>query len=74
MDSDHDKMPLLGSNKAPAALVEDSGDDTRSFEGHASLRNIAAHTVTHQGTPFERKAALINEYVDGIPGKLMLTS
>ncbi|KAF3398014.1 hypothetical protein F1880_006506 [Penicillium rolfsii] len=64
MDSDLDKMPLLGSSKDSTAFAEESGGDTRSLEGHASFRNIPAHTVTHGRTPFERKAALINKEID----------
>jgi hypothetical protein len=75
MDSNIDTMPLLGNNKSHTAVVEGSGDETLSIEGHGNWRESDGHVVTpttNCRTTFERKAALINAYVAIIPGETML--
>lgn len=62
-------MSVSKTGKAKIALAEDSGErspaeaDVSSSEGHISFGDIIEGTATHQATPFERKAALVNAYV-----------
>ncbi|CAG8112554.1 unnamed protein product [Penicillium salamii] len=63
-------MSVSKTGKAKIALAEDSGErspaeaDVSSSEGHISFGDIIEGTATHQATPFERKAALVNAEID----------
>lgn len=63
MDSDHDEMPSLGPNKTRDALVQESGWATPPSKSHASFTDIAEGGATDSESIFERKAALINQYM-----------
>lgn len=66
MDSDHDDEmeSFLGNTKPPAAFAEHYSDENLPGQHDQGSRTVDIEdTVSRKGTPFERKAALINEYV-----------
>lgn len=59
-------MSVAKNGKTKISLAEENGSgspvetEVSSSEGHVSLGDIIEGTATHQATPFERKAALVN--------------